>query len=359
MILNKATQTSPLPPLPPADLELIAQQTGALWTEASNATLFITGGTGFFGIWLLESLCFINRALGLNLKATVLSRDPEAFLRHLPHLRTCRELSFLSGDVRNFTLPAKHYDLVIHGATAASEKLSLEAPMEMYSTICEGTQHVLNSVVKAGCQRFLFISSGAVYGEQPPDMPTIPEDYIGGPNPLSPGSVYGEAKRMAENLCAIYARTHKLNYSVARCFAFVGPHLPLNTHFAIGNFIRDAMQGGPIRINGDGTPCRSYLYTTDLAVWLWTILLQGRPALAYNVGSCTRISIAELAQVVSAATGGGSAILTAQPAQPNAHARHYIPNTERAKTELKLNQYVPIEIALKKTIDWLQLANRT
>src|SRR3989338_4961828 len=103
-------------------------------------------------------------------------------------------------------------------------------------------------------------------------MSRLPEEYFGAPYPADVKSAWGESKRAAEFICGYYADRYGLEIKIARCFSFVGPYLPLDIHYAVGNFIRDALKGGPLRIKGDGTPVRAYLYAADLAVWLWTIL---------------------------------------------------------------------------------------
>lgn len=344
----------PAKPLPAEDLDHVLAQTRGLWDELRGQRIFITGGTGFFGTWLLESFARVNDALGLKASAAVLTRDPAAFAKKAPHLANRPDLEFIRGDVRNFIFPAGQFSHVIHAATEASAKLNAEAPQEMLDTIIAGTRRVLDFAGQCGVRKLLLTSSGAVYGRQPPELAHVSEDYSGAPDPLSPGSAYGEGKRIAEHLCAVHALRHGYEVKIARCFAFVGPHLPLDAHFAVGNFIRDGLAGGPIRVNGDGTPVRSYLYAADLAAWLWTILFRGQSGRAYNVGSEEALSIAQTAELVAKAINPALKVEIARAAVKGRPAERYVPSTRRAVTELGLREWTPFELGVRRNVFWQQ-----
>jgi nucleoside-diphosphate-sugar epimerase len=333
------------------DLDFIAAKSQGLWDELRGERVFITGGTGFFGCWIVESFCFVNRQLGLGAKATILTRDPDAFSQKCPHLASDRAVTLHVGDVRTFSFPEGEYRFVIHAATEASEKQAAEAPLEMLSTIIAGTERTLEFAVTHGVRKFLLTSSGAVYGKQPADLMHVAESYAGAPNSLDRSNVYAEGKRTAELLCALY-QSGSLDCKIARCWAFCGPHLPLNRHFAIGNFIGDVLAGRPIRIQGDGTPRRSYLYAADLTVWLWTILFRAPALVPFNVGSSQDVSILELAQMVAATLNPQTEILVARQAVPGIPPLRYVPCVDRAQELLGLRQTIGLEECVRRTAKW-------
>ncbi|HEY9076111.1 MAG TPA: NAD-dependent epimerase/dehydratase family protein [Anaerolineaceae bacterium] len=332
------------------DLQHILAKTHDLWQEMHGGRIFITGGTGFFGCWLLESLTYVNDSLNLGIQATVLTRNPAAFERKAPHLALHPCVNLFQGDVLKFDDPPGKYHYVIHAANDG--EVIQRDPLLALDTITAGARRVLEFSVRAGVKKLLYTSSGAVYGKQPPDLLNTPETYTGAPDPLNPGSIYGEGKRTAELLCAAYARQHGLEAKIARCFAFTGPYLPLDGQFAVGNFVRDALQGGPIRVNGDGTPYRSYLYAADLAIWLWTILLRGESCRAYNVGSPEAISIFDLAHRVRQVLAPGAEVIVAQQATPGAPAPRYVPDIQRAQNELGLSAWVTMEESIQRMAAW-------
>jgi nucleoside-diphosphate-sugar epimerase len=333
------------------DLEHIFSHTHNLWAEVRGQRIFITGGTGFFGCWLLESFAWANDKLKLGATAVVLTRRPDAFQKQVPHLADHPAIQLYQGDVRSFAFPPGSFPFIIHAATESSARLLAENPALMFETVVQGTQHTLEFARQCNAQKFLLISSGAVYGKQPSDLTHVPEEYGGAPDPTQPGSAYGEGKRAAELLGVIYARQFGIQTKIARCFAFVGPYLPLDIHYAIGNFIRDGLRGGPIAVQGDGTPFRSYLYAADLAIWLWTILFRGRSGRPYNVGSAEALTIAELAELVSHAFNPAVECQVAQAAAGQRPER-YVPEVTRAAIELGLQPQISLADALQRTIAW-------
>ena len=332
-----------------SDLDHVLAHTEGVWDELRGARMFVTGGTGFFGCWLVESFLWADDALALDATMTVLTRSPEAFRAKAPHLAGHRAIRLLGGDVRSFEYPTGRFSHVIHAASNATPELCRERPLAVMDTLVDGTRRVLDFAVTAGARRFLLTSSGAVYGPQPPGVTHLPETWSGAPDPAEPASVYAEGKRMAEMLCTAYRQTHGLECLIARCFAFVGPYLPLDGHFAIGNFIGDSVNGRDIQIHGDGTAHRSYLYAADLAIWLWTILARGVPGRPYNIGSERAVTIAELAATTAAAIRPGTRIRVARAAQPGAPVERYVPETRRARAELGLRQHIFLEDAIRRT----------
>lgn len=332
------------------DLDHVLAQVGPLWEDLRGARLFLTGGTGFFGCWLLESLLWADAQRRLGVEVVVLTRSPAAFARKAPHLAGHRAVRLYEGDVRSFADPEGTFTHVIHAATEASAALNAEAPRIMFETIVEGTRRTLDLARRSGASRFLLTSSGAVYGSQPATLTHVGEDYPGAPDPTDPRSAYGEGKRVAEHLVALECQAHGLGAVIARCFAFVGPYLPLDIHFAVGNFVRDALARGPVRVVGDGTPWRSYQYAADLMVWLWSILLRGVPGRPYNVGSEETLTIGDVARRIAEAEGVAW-VIDREPIA-GAPATRYVPSTARARDELGLACPIGFDDAIARTVRW-------
>jgi dTDP-glucose 4,6-dehydratase len=253
------------------------------------------------------------------------------------------------GDVRTFEDPAGTCTHILHMAT---ETDLAGSPAASFRTAVQGTEQVLGFAGRCRARKLLLTSSGAVYGLQPPEIERLLEDFGGAPRPEDPSAGYGHGKRAAEFLCVAAAAETGLETKIARCFAFVGPHLPLDANFAIGNFIRDALYRDRIEVAGDGTPRRSYLYAADLAAWLWTILFRGEPGRPYNVGSESDLSIAELARLVARVLAPEIPVHIAQQGIAGAPPTRYVPATTRAARELGLSAWIGLEEAVRRTGEW-------
>ena len=306
--------------------------------------IFISGGTGFFGKWLLHSFLYANRKLQLNSSVTVLTRSQEKFLSECPHIKDAQEIDFLVGDIRDFVFPNVQYDFLIHAAASTDTKLEAEASRELSSIMTDGTERVIKFAKCSGVEKMLLTSSGAVYGIQPYDLLNIHENF-----PTHPVTAYGIGKLEAEGICL----NSGIECVIARCFAFAGAYLPLDAHYAIGNFINDALHRRSIIVKGDGRAYRSYMYAADLTAWLWAMLLNGVGGNIYNVGSEHAVSIEELAKAVSNTTTPAIPYRILGAPIPGTQTPRYVPSTAKAQKELGLRE----NYSLKESIALMMNAN--
>ena len=344
------TGAATLPPIGREDLDHAFHAVGeAGWRTLAGRRLFVTGGTGFIGKWLLSTLIDADRRLNLGCDIAVLSRDPAAFATSAPHLAGAPRVELLQGDVRDFAFPAGRFDVVVHGAT---DVVAQGTPLETFSTCVDGTKRALAFAAHSGATDFLLTSSGAIYGRQPDHVDKVPEGHLGGPDPTAPSSAYGEGKRVSEWLACAQGAETGLKVKIARIYAQVGPYLPLDKHFAIGNFMRDAMANRQIVIQGDGTPYRSYLHAADTSAWLWAMVIRGVAGRAWNVGGEEALSIAALARRVAAVLGSDAGARTLKTPAAGHVAEHYVPDVARARAELALPDPIPLDEAIARAARW-------
>jgi nucleoside-diphosphate-sugar epimerase len=337
------------------DLDTAMAQLADDLPALKGANIFLTGGTGFIGVWMLELIRHLNARLDLGIAVSVLTRSAAGFAKKMPHLAAEPAFRFIDGNVIDFSFDAvladRPFTHMVHAATDASADVNENNPLLMFDTVVTGTRHTLDFARARQIPRILYLSSGAVYGRQPWEMELVGEDWLGAPDCIDARNAYAEGKRASEMLCAIYAKQFKCNIVTARIFALLGPHLNLGIHFAAGNFIRDALSGKEITINGDGKPQRSYLYAGDLTVWLFSILLKAQAGAAYNVGSDESVSIAELAALTASEVGNGQyKILGLSDSGWN--PGRYAPDTTRIRKDLGVKQTVSLAEAIRRTAIW-------
>lgn len=340
------------------DLNNIFNKTKNLWPEVKNKNIFLSGGTGFFGTWILKAFIKANVNLNLNSNIYVLTRNPENHQKMHPTLHEYDSIKFIKGDIRKFDFLDINFDFIIHGATTnAHETFNKQDPLLKYDTIVNGTKRILDFAYKCKCKKFLLISSGSCYGNVPEQLSKIDENYNGSPITVDQNfdfSVLGEAKRMSEMLSNIYSNKFGIETKIARCFSFVGPYMPLDIHYAIGNFLLDASLGRIINIKGNGKQVRSYMYISDLIIWLFNILFNGQKNSIYNVGSEERITIYDLAKKISTLSSKNIDIKILNQ-NINSLQNLYIPSTKKINNELNLGQEINLETAIKKTYNHINL----
>ena len=329
------------------DLEFILGELKTSIVKLRNSKIFITGGTGFFGKSILSGLLHLNLSLNLNIKIFVLSRNPKKFKKKFPEVNKYKDLFFIEGKVANFSTIENGFTHIIHGATEASieahQKIS-----DLSEVIIDGTRNILNFADKKKISNILYISSGSVYGKQSTkNFIKVKENSGFFLNSSNFTDTSGILKKSAELLCNYWAsEAPEKTIKIARCFSFIGPWLPIDSHFAVGNFIKSATTNSDIIIHSDGSSLRSYLYTSDLVIWLFKILLFEKKFLTINVGSDEAYSLYDIAYLLKKLTGKNIKILTEN--KPELLSTAYVPNINLAKKN-DLKVYTSFEDSLMKT----------
>ncbi len=342
-------------PLLEEDFDLVAIRNPQEFQEITKAHIVLTGASGFVGKWLIGSWLSAKKIYGGSGRLLLTCRNPSELESYFPGVASRTDIEVCGGDIRKFEIPASFKpDYLIHGATSASDSLNRSNPREMISVIVDGTRRVLDSAVQAGVRKFVFLSSGAVYGQHHPVGTFLREDSLSGPSLHNPASAYHESKRLAELMCNIEAAQGSLAIVNLRLFTFIAPYLPMTTHFAAGNFIVSAMRNEPIVIKSGGGSVRSYMYGSDLASSIFLSTQRNLSSSTYNVGSPSPVRIDELARQIRDIVNPKCTI-EVQGIDTEGNVTTYVPDTSRADSELTFGDRLNFAQTIQKTVNWLRI----
>lgn len=338
--------------------EALAERVDTL-TPLSETCLLITGGTGFMGTWLAEGLAYLNDHHQFGTRILLLSGRANTFSAKATHLAIRKDVTLIERDVRSLLELPNEVNWIVHAAGNPDNRLHVSDPLRVMQGIVQGTQATLEAATHLpNLKKFLNISSGLVYGPQPLTQERIPEDWAGRVECAAVGAAYPEAKRYAETLCAVYRNQHRLPIVNARPFAFIGPYQLLDRPWAVNNFIRDSLMGGPIRILGDGETVRSYMYPSEMALWLLSILLHGTVGASYNVGSPEGVTLRRLAEAIAGWFPSRIEIHSRTGPDSHLHRSRFVPDVTLAREALGLTIRVDLETAITRTLRWHRAAQQ-
>jgi len=324
----------------------------AAFERLDGSRILLTGGTGFVGKWMLHTAKIAQANSQSKIELVIPTRRLAAQHVQSAIAIGCPNVSWVESDFLMNTPDLRHIDMIIHAATPASAQLSAENPAEMLRINVEAMRSVLTYA--GNNQPLLFTSSGAIYGTQPQTVSHIPEGTVQPNPPARQLNAYAQGKQIAEQLCREAGGSGHCSPIIARLFAFGGEYLPRDTHFAIGNFIQNALDRQPIAIQGDGRARRSYLYGADMATWLWSALMHDENEGPLHIGSEHSVSILELAQTVATVSGEIlnyiPEITVAKAIDPSEPVHQYVPANLRTRKTLQVSEWTSLEEMIKRTM---------
>jgi dTDP-glucose 4,6-dehydratase len=339
------------------DLETITQQSRDDLQKIVNSHVVLTGASGFIGKWLTLSFLHARRELQGSGKMILSCRNSQPLKELLLEANFTDGYSVVESDVRSFPRNViQDETLLINAATPARESLNLGNPMEMFEIIIQGQRRLLELSAEKKSVRFLFLSSGAVYGKQPLDLVGLPESWERAPDPMNPANSYHEGKRVGELMGSIFLADSSIEFISARLFAFLAPFLPLDEHFAAGNFLRNALHGQNVVIKSGGGSIRSYMYSTDLCSTIWALLTRGQSGSAYNVGSSEETNLRELAEKIRSVVESSIGI-DIQGIDTPTNVSRYTPDTSKTNFLMNHPPTKTLMDAIERTSQWAKLAD--
>ena len=261
------------------------------WDKLNGSKILITGATGLIGSCLVECLMSCP---WINFEVYALGRNEERAKKRFEKFRLSKNFHLLISDITKTIDYSVCFDFIIHAASGASPADFSNHPVEVMKANFVGVTNLIEYGMKHQMKRFLYVSSGEIYGEGEGQI--ITEDYSGYVNPVKPRSCYPSSKRAAETLCASYAAEYSVDVVIARPCHIYGPYFTANDNRVYAQFIRNVLNGEDIVMKSTGEQFRSWCYVVDCVTALLYILLKGNCGEAYNVADDkSNINIRDLA----------------------------------------------------------------
>ena len=334
-----------------ADCKASLAAAPGLADQLKGQRIGVVGGTGFTGTWLAEMIALLNDEADCGMRLYLNGRSAARWSERNPHLNR-GDIVLHATDVRSpFELP-RDVTLAIFAAGIADPRVSASEPQRVFQTNVYGLDNALAAAVRLeGIQRFVNISSGLVVGSGLPQR-AITERDLGVLDFTRFHNLYAEARRAAESLACGFAGQYRLPLSTVRAFTFLGPYQGTDAPWAVNNFIRDALAGHEIRVHGDGSVRRSYLYGSDVAAWLLRACVAGKDGAVYNFGGDVPVSHAQAADWVAQRTGPAPTIAYKSRPREDARNQDFFPDISHTMHELGVRVSIDVESAIERTMRW-------
>ena len=318
--------------------------------KLKSSHILITGGTGFVGNWLTEMLIYLNENFNFNVTIYLLSRNVAQRINHSEF----KYIHYIKSDVKNLKELPRTIEYILHAAGTPDSREHVSNSIKTIDTFYKGTQNILDLASRLpNLIKVIHFSSNKIYGTNYSRTPMHESNttIVGNNNQ----DVYSESKRISETLCKAYISELHLPIIIVRPFAFIGPFQSLDKPWAINNFIRDAILGGPIRILGNELTAKSYMYGSDLAYFILNILTQGKVGEVYNLGSSDSTTLVELASKIKNIINSDIEIKIRSSKDQYSKTSFDVPDTSKVENELNIKSSFDIDEALKRTILWNKL----